>query len=308
MRIEQLVLYGPGDDDRVRFGPGVTVFAGLGPRERTDLIETVVDALTGRLSNASVVYTDHEGRRVFADRTGATYATTGSPAPLPRELLGADPATVSALLTLTATDLGLGERVSAADLGVELAAARTDLERLQAEHADVTERAGLVTTWQAELAELSRRIARADEDAARWAWVKLRRHLDEVRAELNMLDSDDRGRSDRRVLQAVDALRIAGQTWADLAAAAAALRAELGDLPAVSSDDLARVAATPAELPAGFDARMEYLQAATDLRWAADAELAEVPQGPPEADDEMVGAFAAIDQERLWAAHRRIEE
>ena len=307
MRIEQLVLYGPGDDDRVRFGDGVTVFAGLGAQERVDLIETVVDALTGRLPNASVVYTDHLDRRVFADRTGATFATTGSPAPAPSELLGKDPATVSALLTLTAGDLGLGARVSAEDLRAELAAARAELEALQAEHAEATERAGMVRTWQGELAELSARIERADEDAARWAWLELRRHLDEVRAELNMVDQVHHGRTDRQILEAVDALRSTGEVWADLAAAASELREALGPLPEVSGPDLARVAATPAELPAGFDGRVEAWQAASDLRRSAEADLAQAQRGAPEVDDD-VAAFAACDQIRLWAAHTELEQ
>jgi hypothetical protein len=83
VRLEQLVLYSPGSDDRLRFGPHVTVFAGLGAVDRMELIETIVDALTGRLSNASVVFTDQAGRRVFADRTGATFADDGVEAPGP---------------------------------------------------------------------------------------------------------------------------------------------------------------------------------------------------------------------------------
>jgi len=259
VRIEQLVLYGPGDDDRVRFGPGVTVFAGLGPQERVDLIETVVDALTGRLPNAAVVYTDHEDRKVFADRTGATFAATGAKALAPSRLVGQDPATVSALLTMTAKDIGLGEHRSPDHLRAELTEARADLDRLHHGCAELAERAGLVAAWQSELAELSRRIDRADEDAAQWAWVELRRHLDEVRAELTMVDRVQSGRTDRQVLEAVDALRTTGKAWADVASAASDLRQELGDLPRVAPADLARVASTPAELPPDFGGRIEAL-------------------------------------------------
>ena len=39
MRLEQLVLYGAGVDDRLRFGSHVTVFAGLGAPDRIELIE-----------------------------------------------------------------------------------------------------------------------------------------------------------------------------------------------------------------------------------------------------------------------------
>ena len=308
MRIEQLVVYGPGDDDRVRFGSGVTVFAGLGPQERVDLIETVVDALTGRLPNASVVYTDHESRKVFADRTGATYAVTGAAASAPSELLGKDPATVSALLTPPAADLGLGEQVPAGRLQADLATARAHLEGLRAAHADLAERNRLVSTWKAELADLTRRIDKADEDATRWAWVELRRRLDEVRAELNMVDQVHHGRTDRQILEAVDALRCTGEVWADLAAAASELRGELGALPAVAPDDLARVASTPAELPDDFSVRLHAWQAATDLHRVADAELAQCRAATPDPVDTLVATFAARDQVRLWEVHSQLEQ
>lgn len=308
MRIEQLVLYGPGDDDRVRFGPGVTVFAGLGPQEREDLIDTVVDALTGRLSNASVVYLDHEGRKVFADRTGASFAATGVVAPAPSELLGKDPATVASLLTLTAADLGLGQQVSAAEIQAELTEARSELERLRGELHDLTERGRAIATWEAELQDLDARIERADEDAARWAWLELRRHLDEVRAELNMVDQVHHGRTDRQILEAVDALRTTGALWADLAAAASELREELGALPAVSPDDLARVASTPSELPADLPARLEAWQAARDLRRTAEAELAQSRNEAPPTDDPLVAEFASLDQPRLWQVYEQLDQ
>ncbi|CAN5678349.1 hypothetical protein BH10ACT1_BH10ACT1_38250 [soil metagenome] len=306
MRLEQLVLYGPGDDERVRFGPGVTVFAGLGPQERADLVATVVDALTGRLSNASVVYTDHEARRVFADRTGATFASSGLRAPGPSELLGKDPAVVTDLLSVTADDLGLGDHVSPADLQAELTEARAEADRLHDEHADLMQRSRMVSDWVAELAELDRRINRSDADTARWAWVEKRRRLDEVRTELAMRDQHHDGRTDRQILEAVDALRTTGERWADLAAATSELRRDLGQIPAVSSTDLSRVAATPEELPAELEHHLSAWQAALDARRQADAERTEAHAPPAIPEDELVVAFATLDQERLWAAHAQL--
>lgn len=308
MRIEQLVLYGPGDDERVRFGPGVTVFAGLSPGERADLIRTLVDALTGQLSNASIVYTDANGRKIYADRTGATYADDGSRAPSPHDVLGQDPAAVARLLTLTGTDLGLGGTVSVEELQAELADARTQLARRQEEVHELEERAASVAEWRQAMATLTERIDRYDDDLARWRWVEGRRHLDELRADLNLAEHPDREQTDRRVLAAVDALRSAGETWAGVAAEASELRAGLGPLPAVSQADLDRVAATPAEIPADFAARFDAWRAATDLRRGAEAELAQVAQPPREPDDPLVVAFAALDQQQLWMRHHELEE
>lgn len=307
MRIEQLVLYGPGDDDRVRFSPGFTVFAGLAAQERTDLIETVVDALTGQLSNASVAYTDQNGRKVFADRTGATYADTGEAAPAPQDLLGHDPDVVVKLLSLTADDLGLGDQISAAELQAQLTTARGELERRSDELRELRGRAETVEEWRTEIAELRARIDHHDDDVARWAWIQLRGELDELRAELNVHDHVGQGHTDQQILQAVDAIRTIGETWADLAAEAASLQAGLGSLPAVSEEDLARVAATPADLPADFTSRLDAWRAAVDLRRTADAELSQATAPPPTPDDPLVVAFAEVDQVKLWERHTTLE-
>ncbi|HRA33650.1 MAG TPA: hypothetical protein PK748_01915 [Acidimicrobiales bacterium] len=305
MRLEQLVLYGPGDDDRLRFGPHVTVFAGLGAADRMELIETIVDALTGRLSNASVVFTDHRGRRVFADRTGATFADDGVVAPGPSDLLGRDPSAVAGLLTLAATDLGLGLDVTAAQLGEQLAAARAELSQLHTDHVQTVELADALERGRRHLRDLDERIASADDDRARWTWQENRRRLDQLRAELTMLERGD-GAADRAILASVDALRTAGSTWADLAAAASELQDQVGPLPEVSADDLARVAATPDSPPATFLARLDAWRAAHDALRTAEAELAQISRPPVPSDDPLVEAFARLDQDKLWAAHTRL--
>ena len=305
MRLEQLVLYGPGDDDRLKFGPRVTVFAGLKAVDRMELIETIVDALTGRLSNASVVYTDANGRRVFADRTGATFADDGIAAPGPSELLGKDPSTVAGLLTLLASDLGLGQSQSPEELNDQIAAARSALEKYHNEHVQLVEQTDQVGQWRQEVVEIDRRLATADDDRARWTWLEHRRQLDEMRTELAMLDSGD-GSTDKAILGSVDSLRTAGSAWADLAAAASEMRQELGPLPQVSADNIARVAATPDSPPATFLTRMEAWRAANEARVEAESELARVSSAPPAAADPVVQAFAEMDQQRLWTAHRRL--
>jgi hypothetical protein len=305
VRLEQLVLYGPGDDDRLRFGPHVTVFAGLGAADRMELIETIVDALTGRLSNASVVFTDHRGRRVFADRTGATFADDGVVAPGPSDLLGRDPSAVAGLLTLAAADLGLGLDITAAQLGDQLAAARAELAQLHTDHVQAVELADALERGRRHLHELDEQIASSDDDRARWTWQENRRRLDALRTELAMLDRGD-GASDRTILASVDALRTAGSTWADLAATASDLHERVGTLPEVAADDLARVAATPDAPPATFLARLDAWRAAHDALRTAEAELVQVSRPAAASDDPLVEAFARLDQHKLWMAHDRL--
>jgi hypothetical protein len=304
VRLEQLVLYGPGDDDRLKFGPRITVFGGLAAPDRLELIETIVDALTGRLSNASVVYADARGRRVFADRTGATFADDGVVAPGPSELLGKDPATVAGLLTLSAADLGLGEHASAGELHELLGAARAALEDHHHDHVSLVEITAQIEDWRAELAEVDRRLASSDDDQAHWTWLERRRQLEELRAEVAMLDDHTAG--DTSILSSVDALRTAGSAWADLAAAVSEVQAEVGAIPRVSAEDLARVAATPDAPPATFVARIDAWRAANDALRAAEAELRSCQATTAPAADPLVEEFARLDQQRLWAAHRRV--
>lgn len=307
MRLEQVVLHGPGEDDRVKFSEGLTVFAGLGDRERTDLIETVALALTGSLPNASVVYHDHSGRRVFADRTGATYAITGAEAPGPGRLLGQDPEAVTRLLTVHAEELGLGHETSPEQIQAELDAARLELERVQAEYEDLREQSDLVSTWQEELEVLNRRILQAQDHAARWAWVQAQHRLQQLRAELSMLGEDGAEDQDRLVLAAVDALRTLGAAWADAAAAVSELRNQLGAIPEIAPADLARVAATPDGAPRELTEALAMWKAAAELREETADSLAQVGTPPPEADDPLVVAFAKCDQARLWLAHAQLE-
>lgn len=302
MRLEQLVLYGAGVDDRLRFGSHVTVFAGLGAPDRIELIETIVDALTGRLSNASVVFTDRDGRRIFADRTGATFADTGLSAPGPAVLLGRDPSAVAGMLTLTAADLGLGLDQTVAHVTHQLESAREALAGYHTEHVQALELADALDRGRRHLAALDAQLATTEDDRARWRWQQNRNKLDELRAELAIARRSS-GASAQKILASVDALRAAGSEWADLAASVTELQDRMRPLPQVSSEDLARVAATPDQPPTTFLARLDAWRAAQEAVRAAEAELTEVSRPHPRNTDPLVEAFARLDQTRLWAAH-----
>jgi len=307
MRLEQLVLYGAGVDDRLRFGSHVTVFAGLGAPDRIELIETIVDALTGRLSNASVVFTDRDGRRIFADRTGATFADTGLSAPGPAVLLGRDPSAVAGMLTLTAADLGLGLDQTVAHVTHQVESAREALAGYHTEHVQALELADALDRGRRHLAALDAQLATTEDDRARWRWQQNRNKLDELRAELAIARRSS-GASAQKILASVDALRAAGSEWADLAASVTELQDRMRPLPQVSSEDLARVAATPDQPPTTFLARLDAWRAAQEAVRAAEAELTEVSRPHPRNTDPLVEAFARLDQTRLWAAHARLTQ
>lgn len=308
MRLEQLVLFGPEDDFRIRFGGQVTVLAGMHPEDRAGLIDTLVQAMAGRLPNASVIYVDHAGRKVFADRTGATYADDGSPAPSLASLLGSDPDVVAGLVTLDATDLGLGSRPDTGALARELAEARESVADLQEERREAAALAIDVKGWRAELAALDARIEHCEEDADRWAWIGLRNELDAVRAELAALDADGDGvdANDTRLLDAVDQLRELGEAWAEAGTRVAELTDRIGTPPDVSDEDLEVVAQTPPALPESFDTRAAAWQRTLDECRRRAADVAEAIAPVPAPDDPVVARLGRLDQTTLWATHARL--
>lgn len=305
MRLEQLVLFGPSDNFSLQFGPRVTVLAGLADDERVGMVQTLIDAMAGRVPNASVIFIDQAGRRVYADRIGATYADTGVAAPSLSELLGTDPTVIADLVTLRPQDLGLGEHRTEESIEADLVAAHATIEALHAEHTEATTFLVEVDTWEQELVELDARIARAPDEAARWSWLQLRNELDGLRAELASLDREGDGDhdADNRLLEAVEELRSAGETWAESSTAAHELGQRLGPLPPVSDADLARVAATPDDLPEGFDERIERIGDAVAIRTACEAAMEAATAPAEDPGDFIVFHLAAMDQDQLWEAH-----
>jgi hypothetical protein len=308
VRLEQLVLFGPSDNTRIQFGDRVTVLAGLEADERAGMIHTLVEAMAGRVPNASVIFVDAAGRRIFADRNGATCADTGTAAPSLSELLGSDPSAVSGLVTVTAADLGLDLDRTRDVVTAELASATASLEQVRAEEAETKALVVELESWQADLDRLDERIEHADDDAARWAWVTLRRQLDALRAELAAIDAhqgDDDG--DVRLLDAVDELRSAGEAWAESTQAATELGLRLGPLPPVSDADLARVAATPDAVPDDFEERIAALDAAVETRNLLEEAFDDDAPAAADPGDIIVIRLAERDQDALWRAFDQAE-
>ncbi|MGN6694601.1 MAG: hypothetical protein ACTHN0_10530, partial [Aquihabitans sp.] len=306
MRLEQLVLFGPSDNFSVQFGPRVTVLAGLAPEEREGMLATLLDAMAGRVPNASVIFVDQAGRRVYADRMGATYADTGVAAPSLGELLGTDPAVISDLVTLRRSDLAIGEQRAEEDIIADLTAAHASLEQLRSEETEATAYLIQVDALRAELEQLDEAIAQAPAALARWEWIGQRNQLDALRAELAALDQpgdEDEAAADARLLAAVEELRDAGEAWAEASTDATELGQALGPLPPVSEADLARVAQTPDDLPSDFEARVATVQATAEITAACEASLATAQDEPRDPGDGVVYQLAQLDQDALWTAY-----
>ncbi|MFN8017630.1 MAG: hypothetical protein U0P45_05860 [Acidimicrobiales bacterium] len=215
------------------------------------------------------------------------------------------------LVTLRAADLGLDPDRDEARVGADLVAAQAAVEQLQAERAEAQAFIVQIEDWEAELAVLDERIAQLPDEIARWTWLQQRNKLDRMRAQLAALDQaadgDDRA-ADARLLQAVEELRSAGETWAEASTAAHELAERLGPLPPVSGPDLARVAQTPDELPADLDERIADIQAAHEVRLAAEQALEAATAEAEDPGDLIVYELARLDQDLLWNAHNAAVE
>jgi hypothetical protein len=249
------------------------------------------------------VFTDHTGRKVFADRTGATYGDTGEPAPTPGDLIGTDPDVLLALMTIRAKDLGLDNDRSVSDRRHDLEAARGAIKPLEGEVTAARSAAAAHDELKHQLNDIERKLDRAEDDGARWAWVELRRRADAVQAELAVIDQGPAADADARLLAAVEEVRQRGAAWAEAATDVGELRARLGEEPTVSSSDLERVAATPAAAPDDLLSRVEAWEQAAATRRRAEVEADRVPgEVAPVADDPLVSVLARLDQAALWTA------
>lgn len=146
------------------------------------------------------------------------------------------------MVRVDAAALGLGEVSPIPAVADELAATRATVAQLEAEQDEAAALVVRLDDWKRELASLDDRIDRTDDDTARWEWMRLRRQLDGVRAELAAFDGGDVDK-DSSLLDSAEDLRATGETWAEADAAATELRERLGPLPDVSEADLDRVAA-----------------------------------------------------------------
>lgn len=306
VRLEQLVLFRPSDNFMISFGPRITVLSGLEPDERAATITTLVDALAGRIPNASVIFEDSAGRKVFADRTGATFADSGTSAPPLSDLLGHDSEAIEDLLCIRASDLAVDIDRTPADIESELAAATDEQHKLGEEQAQARVISAKAETARSALAELDTAIDAHADQSARWTWICRRRDLDALRGELATLEQaqsavDEEG--DKRILGAVEDLRTAGSDWTEASAAAAELELELGGLPSVSEADLLKVASTPDAPPEDFQRRLQTVELATKNLVEAERALSDAQAPLADPGDGVVYELARMDQTKLWETY-----
>jgi len=290
----------------ISFGPRITVLSGLEPEERSATIATLCDALAGRIPNASVIFEDGTGRKVFADRTGATFADSGTAAPPLSDLLGQDADAIGELLCIHPSDLSVDTERTAADIESELADATGEQHSLTEEQAKARVISAKADTARSALAELDSAIDAHADESARWTWICRRRDLDALRGELATLEKaqsavDEEG--DKRILGAVEDLRAAGSNWTEASASVAELELELGGLPSVSESDLQKVASTPDSPPEDFQRHLQAVESATKTLAEAQRALSNAQLPVQDPGDGVVYELAKLDQTKLWETY-----
>ncbi len=312
MRLQQLSLRVPGDEFRVRFHDRLTVLNGIGVLERRALTDSLLGALAGGPGSTELTYLDGTGRTVRISCEGgrleATYEDDGSPATPPIPAVAADAAELRRLLVVGAADLGLGR--SRAGEPPELAEARATLEALTEELNKALTARQAVEGMRAELAAIDERIRQSEEDQARRHYARLLADLERLRAEAAALRSGRTGADgDRHLLGAADRTRSLAERWREAGAVVVELAAAFGDQPRLDERTLAELAGLPHDVPAelpGLATELARTQASHDelndrLRELAASKLSE-------PSDPLVAELARLDQDLLWATHRRVVE
>ncbi len=311
MRIEQLTLQVPGDQFQLRFHERLTVIAGIGVLERQALVDSLVGGLAGTVRGTTLEYLDGTGRLVRVandhDRPVAVYED-GVPTAGLIDLLRRDEKQLFELLVLTPAGLGL-DQAHGSDESPELVEARATLAALTAELSSAYAAKHTVDALSQEVAELDERIRVAQESMARRQYAKLLARLERTRSEAAALRGGvAAGDSDRRIVAAADHLRRVAADWAAADADAREL-AEMVDEAELLDPSTRDVVRTMPEVePDELESRASALEAAEARRLALSISLREMAASRlPEPSDPAVRELARVDQDALWAAHRRVQ-
>ena len=128
MRINELVVLGADGCLTVPFHPNLTIVAGLGPNERTELIDTLHRSMIGTDTTTELRYTDEYGRELVIRRTGGRRRISTARRGASMDLPMPGPQDLPRLTHIRANDLGF--RAARGSLPAELPSLPMLVERL----------------------------------------------------------------------------------------------------------------------------------------------------------------------------------
>jgi hypothetical protein len=303
VRFDELIIELTDDEVRIPFHPRLTVLGGLGPTERTELVDTFIAALAGGEVRAALRVVDGTGvaATLRGGPDGVTATTDdGAAAPLLIGSLAATAQTLRDRLVMTAPEPPARRRE---DEPAELREARDALDELTTELEAATAAHEGRATVLARLEALDEAIRAAHEGAARRRYAGILARIELVADEAAALRADAATiEADRSLLRAAPAVRAAGDVWR----IAAALRTDLEHAAGgrdVDPDELDRLAKVPEEAPPRIAEQLADLARAQRHLEVLEARLQELAVARlPEPSHPAVVELGVLDPQTLRSA------
>ena len=313
MRFEHLGVRTDDEDLGMEFHDRLTIVSGLGQAERREMVDLLLNSLTGGRREVSLLrYVEGTGRVVLAEaRDGKVVFTfeDGSPAPDPLAPLGLDLAGLRRISHVRGTDMDRLAVDSGAPVPPELDEARRMLAELRAqlEAADDAQRE--LEALRFELADVDERLRDVTSGAPRRQFARLVLQLQQVRAEA-ALTGEQAGlvAADAELLAAARDVRALAGRWEGAVERAEEQRSRFGAHARLDATEISRAAALPDFIPAELPGLAAELAMAESIRAKLEIQLpAPTAKKQRKPSHPAAPQLARADQDTLWRAARAVQ-
>lgn len=310
MRLETLLLRGPGEERRLHFHERLTVVSGLGAKAREYLVEELVGTLCGLSTDSGELsLVDRTGRRTLvrrlADGTVVAQHPDGTPAASPAALLDLDAFGLFALAYVRGSDLGVTARRSSVE-PPELREARSALAALteQVQAAEVARDAARALAVELETIEHQLRDVDFGRERRRYARLCLK--LEHVRAEAAALHAPSaQVAADQSLVALRTTVDIAAMRWQDAARRVRLAAERFGARPRLDAETVAGALTLPELPPPDLEDLATAFEVAQAEREALAGKLhARLGGHLPDPSHPDVVRLARRDQESVWRTAR----
>ncbi|MBV9665656.1 MAG: hypothetical protein JOZ37_16945 [Actinobacteria bacterium] len=304
------------DDEELgmEFHDRLTIVSGLGHAERREMVDLLLNSLTGGRRETSVLrYVDGTGRVVLAEAHDGKVVFTfedNTPAPDPLAPLGLDLAGLRRISHVRGTDMDRLAATTSGPVPPELDEARRMLSELreQLEVADDAQRELEALRYQ--LAGVDEQLRDVTAGAPRRQFARLVLQLQQVRSEAALAgEQAGLAAADVELLSVARDVRALAGRWEGAVAQAEEARAKFGTRARLDAEELAHAATMPDHVPVELPGLAAELAMAESIRAELEAQLPAptTSKKQKKPSHPAVPQLARADQDTLWRAARAVE-
>jgi hypothetical protein len=313
LRFEHLGVRTDDEELGMEFHDRLSIVSGLGQAERREMVDLLLNSLTGGRREVSLLrYVEGTGRVVLAEaRDGKVVFTfeDGSPAPDPLAPLGLDLAGLRRISHVRGTDMDRLAVTTSGPVPPELEEARRMLAELrqQLDGADDAQRE--LEALRYELADVDERLRDVTSGAPRRQFARLVLQLQQVRAEAALVgEQSGLVAADAELLAVAGNIRDLAARWEASVARAGEDRARFGTIVRVDAGEMARAAALPDFVPAELPGLAAELARAESICADLEAQLpSPTAKKQKKPSHPAIPHMARADQDTLWRAARGVQ-